>query len=351
MKGRPFVMLLSLIGLLAFGLNACTQKVDSKPHFIFKAAPDGTAVAKVNGEVITKDDLYKGIESEIYEAEKKVHEIKMNRLRAILLERYMQADKRKAGLSNDEYLEKYIAKDSKVSKKDIEAFIKERKFPKEHVNDQMKDRIKKFLGLEQKKKAVDQWLTAQTKKSPVEVYMAEPTRPIYEINVDEHSPAWGKSDAKVTLVEFSDFQCPFCAKGSEIINQVKKKYKNKVKIVFKNFPLPFHHHAKKAAVASLCANEQGPKSFWKLHDEMFNNQQKLGGEGLKELAKSAGLKMEKFSSCLDANKYLARVEADIEEGKDIGVKSTPTFFINGKIINGAHPIEVFSELIDEELNR
>lgn len=161
----------------------------------------------------------------------------------------------------------------------------------------------------------------------------------------------GDKDAKVTIVEFSDFQCPFCAKGADLLKEIKKKYGNKVKVVFKNFPLPFHNHAEAAAVAGLCANEQSVDSFWKMHDEMFANQEALDAEGLKKTAKKIGLKMDQFEKCVSENKHLAAVKADMEDGKKAKVKSTPTFFINGQVINGAQPMDVFAEAIDEELAR
>ena len=134
------------------------------------------------------------------------------------------------------------------------------------------------------------------------------------------------------------------------MDEIKKKYGDKVKVVFKNFPLPFHKQAKGAAIAGLCANEQGGKYFWKLHDYMFDNQSKLDQNALKKAAaKFQGFDSSKFNDCVTKKKYLARVESDIKEGQELGVKSTPTFFLNGKIINGALPLEDFSKMIDKEL--
>src|SRR5690606_2330355 len=123
-----------------------------------------------------------------------------------------------------------------------------------------------------------------------------------------NAPVTGGKDAKVTIVEFSDFQCPFCAKGADVLNQLKKKYGNKIKVVFKNFPLPFHNHAEDAAVAGMCANEQGSNFFWKMHDQMFANQDALDSEGLKNTAKKIGLKMDQFEKCVSEKKYLSQVK-------------------------------------------
>lgn len=330
-------------------LSACSES-NGKSHYLFKSAPKEGLAAKVADMEITNAELQDGIESELFEAESKVFEIKFNRLKNLLLQKYMDRDERKKGLSNDEFLDKFIAKGIVVSEKEINAFIKDQNIPSEHINPQVREKIKNYLEMERKKEAIDKWIADQTNKNPVEVYLPKPRRPTFDVQAG-NSPSFGDKSAKVTIVEFSDFQCPFCAKGSDLLKEIKKKYGNKVQVVFKNFPLPFHNHAEKAAVAGLCAFQENAQAFWKMHDEMFTNQDGLDLEGLKKLAKKIGLKAENFDKCLIENKTLDQVKADIEEGKKAKVKSTPTFFINGQLVNGAQPIEVFSEIIDEELSK
>jgi protein-disulfide isomerase len=337
--------LLALVTMLTF--VACTEEADSKPHFIFKAAPNENVAAKIKGEEVTFDKLLDGVENDLYEAEMKVYELKMNQVRAMVLKKYMESDSAYKG-DNDKFLDTVIAKGAKVSEKEVNKFATERKIPKQNLDDQLKGRIKQFLLKEKKQQAIDTWLARKTKKTPVEVYLKKPQRPVKDINVGS-SPFMGKADAKVTVVEFSDFQCPYCSKGAEIMDQIKKKYKGKVKIVFKNFPLPFHTHAKLAAAGALCAREQKEESFWKLHDLMFKDQSGLAKEGLVAKAKKIGLDEKKFSQCLDEKKFMKAVEDDMAEGKRVGVKSTPTFFVNGQMVNGAQPLEVFSEIIDEQM--
>lgn len=339
--------LMSIVVLLTFG--SCSDST-GKPSYLFKPAPKEGLAAKVGDMEVTNAELQDGIESELFEAETKVFEIKFNRLKSLLLQKYMDKDPRKKGISNDEFLEKHIAKEVVISEKEIDAFIKDQNIPAEHINPQVREKIKNYLEMERKKEAVDKWIAEQTKKTPVEVYIPKPRRPTFPVEAG-NSPMAGGKDAKVTIVEFSDFQCPFCAKGADLLKEIKKKYGNKVKVVFKNFPLPFHNHAEQAAVAGLCANEQGVDYFWKMHDSMFANQEALDPEGLKKTAKAIGLKGDAFDKCLSENKYLAQVKADMEEGRKVKVKSTPTFFINGQLINGAQPMDVFAEIIDEELAR
>jgi protein-disulfide isomerase len=338
-----------LLVITLFGIAACTDG-NSKPSYLFKAPVKEGVAAKAGDIEVSNAELADGTESEVFEAETKVFEIKFGKLKSVLLQKLMDKDDRKKGLSNDEFLEKYITKSVSISEKEIDAFIKDQNIPAEHINPQVREKIKGYLEMERKKEAVDKWLAEQTKKSPVEVYIAKPRRPTFPVEAG-NAPFAGDKDAKVTVVEYSDFQCPYCAKGADILHQLKKKYGGKVKIVFKNFPLPFHNHAEAAAVAGVCANEQSVESFWKMHDEMFANQEALDPEGLKKTAKKIGLKVDQFEKCIADAKNLEAVKASIEDGKKVKVKSTPTFFINGQLINGAQPIDVFAEVIDEELAR
>jgi len=338
---------LLLVG--AVSLFSCTEKGTSKPSYKFlKVSKEGVA-AKIGSIEISHKELNEGIENDLYELENKIFETKMGKIKALLLEKLMKNDPNKKGLTNDEYMEKYIAKGVKISKKEIDSFIKERKIPKEQVNPQIKQRIEDFLMTEKKKAAVEDWIAKKTKKSGVEIYIEKPRRPTFNVEVG-NSPQTN-SKAKVTIVEFSDFQCPYCSRAAETVNEIKKKYGAKVNVVFKQYPLPFHSQAKLAANAALCANEQNTKYFWKMHDAMFANQSELGKDQLIAKAKKMGIKEGEFKTCMDNQKYFPQIEKDIEQGKKLSVKSTPTFFVNGMLVMGAQPIEVFSEIIDSELNQ
>jgi protein-disulfide isomerase len=351
MKSISKKSLFFLITLSIFGLYSCNKEVKSGPNFIYKAAPDNSTAASINGEKITVDQMNKGIEIDVYDAQMKLYDLKMGKLKALILEKFINADPRKKSLTNDQFLEKYIASTVKVSEKDVQDFVVKRKIPKQHLDDNMKGRIKKFLAVELKREAIDNWVSQKSIKSPVEIYLQKPKRPTFDINITAASPALGPASAKVTLVEFSDFQCPFCAKGATILKQLKEKYGKKLRVVFKNFPLPFHKDAVPAALAGLCANEQGNNYFWKMHDAMFADQSKLKSAALVATAKGLGMDEAKFKSCLDTSKYKSQLDADVADGQKAGVKSTPTFYVNGQMINGAHPLEVFSEIIDDELKK
>lgn len=169
-------------------------------------------------------------------------------------------------------------------------------------------------------------------------------------------PFRGRADAPVTIVEFSDFQCPYCSRANQTVDQVLEKHKNDVKLVFMNFPLSFHPWAVPAAIAAQCAFVESPEAFWALHDAYFRDQKALTAENLMEKTKGylagSGLDMKRWSSCVDdsaseAHKTAAAtIDADLALGQKHGVDGTPGFFINGVPLSGAQPITAFERLIE-----
>jgi len=162
------------------------------------------------------------------------------------------------------------------------------------------------------------------------------------------APSFGPADAKVTVVEFSDFQCPYCSRAATVVDQIKEKYSTKVRFVFRQFPLPMHENARGAAEASLAANAQG--KFWQFHDKMFQNQSKLTRESLEGFAKEAGLDLAAFKTALDSKTYAADVDADMKLGESVAVNGTPTMFINGERVSNPTSFEAISQQIEGALS-
>jgi protein-disulfide isomerase len=183
----------------------------------------------------------------------------------------------------------------------------------------------------------------------------DPLRAITDKIDLEGRPARGPADAKVTIVEYSDFQCPFCGRGYQILeDEVLPAYEGKVRFYFKHLPLKsIHPWAANAALATECAHEQSVDGFWALYHHLFKNQRELNEDNLKEKvtawAQEAGLDEAKFTACFGAEEALAQVEKDLEEATAVGANSTPTFFINGRRLEGAQPLENFKAIIDAEL--
>ncbi|MBU2634064.1 MAG: DsbA family protein [Nanoarchaeota archaeon] len=174
----------------------------------------------------------------------------------------------------------------------------------------------------------------------------QPNINVVEVSVDD-DPFIGPEDAPVIIVEFSDFQCPFCSKSVPTVKQILEEYEEEVKIVYRDFPLSFHQNAQKAAEAAECADDQG--KFWEYHDVLFENQNALDVESLKEYAVDLNLDGDEFDDCLDSGKYEEEVKNDFQDGQSYGVSGTPAFFINGVSVSGAQPFSVFQQIIEEEL--
>ena len=186
--------------------------------------------------------------------------------------------------------------------------------------------------------------TADPTPSPTQ----QPEKSMFSIDDD---PMKGSNDAPITIIEFSDFECSYCARFYlQTLPQIEENYiqTGKVRFVYRDYPLSFHQHAKMASEASECANEQD--KYWEYHDILYKNQNALDNESLKQYAKDLGLDVAEFNECLDSGKMAQEVEEDFQDGVSYGIKGTPTFFINEIKVVGAQPYEVFQQIIEEELN-
>ena len=211
--------------------------------------------------------------------------------------------------------------------------------------EQMRPEILAFIEQQRPTQALHQFMDELRRAATDVVVSLEPPR--QQVDVLPEDPSRGPADAPIVLVEFSDFQCPYCQRATETIAQLVEQYGDQIRLVYKDYPLPSHPEAFKAAEAGNCANEQG--LFWELHDKMFETQDALDVEALKTYATELGLDEGAFAACLDEGRFAAHVEGDLALGREYGVSSTPTIFINGRTVMGAVPFETFDEIIQEEL--
>ncbi len=209
----------------------------------------------------------------------------------------------------------------------------------EALAEQQKEILAKLKTMEANQKAMLAAAPAARRTPPTEDY-----NKVYKIDVGK-SPILGNPDAPVTIVEYSEFQCPYSARATPALKEVQKKYGDKVRLVFKHFPLSFHKGAKPAAIASLAAAEQG--KFWEMHDVLFKNNRALAPEKMEEYAKQAGCNVEQFKKDMQAKKadYAKRVGADFRQGQSVGVRGTPTIYIGGKKAQN-RSVEGMSAMID-----
>lgn len=164
-----------------------------------------------------------------------------------------------------------------------------------------------------------------------------------------NSPSKGPKDAPITIVEFSDFECPFCARGANTVEDVLKAYPDKVRVVFKNLPLPFHKRAEPAAKAALAAGKQG--KFWEMHDKLFKNQRGLTDTYINKCAEELKLDLEKFKADMKSDEIDKQIKDDKAQASKIGISGTPGFSVNGVLVKGAYPVDHFKMIIDRWLEK
>jgi len=209
--------------------------------------------------------------------------------------------------------------------------------------------LEKAVGdyLQKNPKVIQDALKASRPQPPPQLSLDQRIKQAIKVPT-EGSPSKGPANAPITIVEFSDFQCPFCGRVVPTMQEVMKDYDGKVRMVFRQHPLPFHPNAMPAAKASLAANEQG--KFWEMHDKLFENQKDLSDDTITKIAKDLGLNMKKFNDSRNSTKFDAQIQDDIKFAEANGATGTPSAFINGVLVKGAQPATGFKEVIDKFLN-
>lgn len=325
--------------------TAQTAVSDAKAEESPESKDNSQVIAKINGKSITDAEVYERVKNRLQRLESQIFDIKMSGLTGMIDEKLLEAEAEKRKISTDELIKKEV--ESKVvepTEKEIDDFYT--KF-KSKLNNQplesVKSRLIAQIKAEKRQNAYSELVDRLENKADVEILIE---RPRVEISVDD-DPSQGKEGAPITIIEFSDFQCPFCKRVRPTITQIMDTYKGKVHYVFRDFPLSFHKNAEKAAQAANCAGEQD--EYWKYNTHIWENQQELQAESLKEYAKTLGLNESKFNECLDSDKYADEVAKDIRDGSAAGVTGTPAYFVNGIFVSGAQPFESFKNIIDTEL--
>jgi len=209
--------------------------------------------------------------------------------------------------------------------------------------DQVRAQIRAHLIEERTRAAREAYLDRLRSRVLIRVSL-EPPR---QVVASKGHPAKGPASAPIELIEFSDFQCPYCRGAFPTVQRVLSTYGDQIHFVYRHYPQPNHRNARPAAEAAECAAEQG--QFWPYHDRLFDDQTNLSDEDLKVSAAQLGLDAAKFNACFDSRRYKADVDKDIKEADQAGVNGTPTFFVNGRILLGAQPFEEFKRVIDQEL--
>ena len=302
-------------------------------------------LATVDGQPITEDDLLPQVEGPLRPVRDQEYQIKKKALDTLITQRIVDMEAKKKGVSADKLYEQEVdakvAEPTDVELKAIYAVQKEQNRPFEEVKPQLTQTLKR-ARIQQARQEYSARLREQAKVA----VMLNPPR--VDVAFDP-ARVRGNPKAKVMIVEFSDFQCPYCGQVEGTLKTVLAKHEGNVALAFRDMPLSqIHPFAYGAAEASRCAGEQG--KFWEYHDLLFGDQAGLDRNGL--IAKAAKLQLDakQFDTCISSEKYKAQIQQDNQEGTRVGVNGTPGFFINGVFLNGAQPEFAFEKMIEEQLS-
>lgn len=341
MKKYGSVVTLMCVGFLFLACQKPTTA--SLPSVIVSSEGE---VAVVNGQPITADELNKAAKSQMQKIETEVYTIKKRVLDDLIEDKLIADAAKKKDLNVDKFLVQEI--DDKVTKPtedEIKSFYEANKEKAGKSFSDVREQIVNFLMQNRKARARADLLAKLRGDSTIKINI-EPPRVTLDL---KGLPSVGDENAKITLVEFSDYQCPFCKRVRPTIWRLMDEYKGKMRYVFGDFPLSFHQFAKKASEAARCAGDEG--KYFEYNRKIFDNQDKLTVDDLKKYAKELQLNAKNFDKCLDSGKHSKDVDDAMQVGAGAGVSGTPAYFINGIMLSGAMPYESFKEVIEQEVNR
>ncbi len=304
------------------------------------------AIAIVSGKPIYVRDLAGTTAAQLLQVHQQVYNLESHALDTLIRQKVVENEAKKQGVSVDALYKKEV--DSKVpnpSRAEVRGYYLAVKAQVNQPFDKVEPQLEKVVKALEIQQARQKYADALRAKANVAVLLQPP---IVELGSNDPARVEGNPKAPITIVEFGDFQCPFCGRVEPTLTDLLKKYKGQVKLAFRDFPLStIHPYAEGAAEAGRCAEAQG--KFWPMHDAMYADQSELTEADLVKTAGRLRMNESSFSSCLKSGKYKAAIQQDVAAGQRAGVTGTPAFFINGRFLNGAVPESQFEQIIDSEL--
>jgi len=339
-----------LMAVILVGGCTAAPSSEAQPAATSQPAAGMPAVlATVDGAPITEDDVRKSAGLEISRLEEQIYQLRKQQVDALVATRLLEAEAARRGQSVEALEQAEItAKVGTVSDKEIDAFIEANKTRIRGDVTQLRPQIRDFIA-EQKADALRTTLVDGLRGAAKVEMRLEPPAP-FRATVDiTGAPVRGTATAPVTIVEYSDFHCPFCRRVQPTLTALLEKYPGQVKLVYKHLPLDsLHPQARRVSEASWCAAKQD--KFWAFHDAVYADSSSDASDAtLARYATTAGLDVAAFTACLADPETRAAIQRDVAQGEALGLSSTPGFFINGREVRGAQPLEAFVSVIDEEL--
>ncbi|MEI7703777.1 MAG: DsbA family protein [Deltaproteobacteria bacterium] len=344
---RPYLAVAAALGALA-----CTSPSTTQAKAAAAAADPNAPVAKIGTDVISTKELEESVKAELKKLDQQFQEqqyqLKRQALDTMIMKRLVEAKAKAAGKSPEEFVQaEVLARIPPITDAEVQQVYDAAKAQGRDLPPvaQVKDTIVRYIQQQKAQAAAQGYYDKLKADAKVEILLPAYRPPRQQ--VEAKGPSRGPATAPITIVEFSDFECPYCGRAEETVSEVVRVYGDKIRVVYRDLPLPNHTNAPKAAEAAHCAGDQG--KYWEMHAKLFANQRALGVPALKSYAKDLKLDQAKFDKCLDSGTYAPTVEENRKAGNDAGVTGTPAFFVNGILISGAQPFDAFKEIIDAEL--
>lgn len=343
------LLLSSVVIVMLVAVSGDAQRTDGQKATAPNPVAKGDVLAEVDGVAITKEEIEKALAMQLSKLEEQIYTLKQRRLDALIAERLLAKEAKQRGVSETALLDAEVtSKVGLVTEQEIDAFYAANKALLQDDDPGRREQVRSRLQSQKVAAQREAFLQTLRSKAKVAVYLAPPPVLRMDVNVDG-APFVGSADAPVTIVEFSDFHCPFCKRVEDTLAQVLSRYGDRVKLVWRDYPIDkLHPQARKAHEAARCAADQG--KFWPYHKALFAGPPRPPDQ-LAAVAQEARLDMASFNACVAGGKHEAAVLKDVEEGRRLEVTGTPTFFINGRVLSGAQPLEAFVRVIDDELTR
>ena len=349
---KRLVVLFSVTLPFMLGAASCTPPANQGSSQDQAATPSssGPVVAKLGEREIHQSELDSWIKERLFEENvsggnpQEQYQARASYLDAWITQQVIENAAKEAGQSEDEYLSSQSESLAEVSDADVQNFFDENQ---ERLQGQdfetVAEAIRGYLIQQKTAEAQQQMISQLREQAGVEVLLDAP-----RVEVAADGASMGPESAPITIIEFSDYQCPFCVRAEATVKQVLEQYGDQIRFVYRHFPLEsIHPQARPAARAAFCAQEQN--KFWEYHNLLFANSNALGDEDLERYAAEVGLEGEAFRSCLEAPRSDEAVTNDLQAGSAVGVSGTPAFFVNGIMLSGAQPFEAFESIIKKEL--
>lgn len=334
------VIVLSFLILLAVILG---PRLQFPQHEQNTAESGNRIVASIGGRLITLREVEQTVALSLYQADQQRSQLLHQALNKLIDEELLKTEASKKGVTVSQLVADSSQSETIARLADLPAPVKQLTPGK--ARDSMNvESSRDPQGQARLRQAL---LVALRRQANIHIDLPAPEPPVLPVSADD-DPSVGPANAPVTIVEFSDFQCPYCKLSVPLIKEILAKYPDKVKVVYRDYPGPNHPHAPQAAEAAHCAGDQG--KFWEYHDSLFDRQAPEKGWNFTEIAQEVGLNHDVFATCLITRRYREEVVKDLHDGLTLGVTSTPTFFINGRPLVGSRPFAEFQAVIDRLLS-